>query len=182
MARWFGHAESIDGLLNFVVGSLVHLVSLLDHDWYAAGGARLPDTPQGTADPLTTGYPHTYYILVLPAFFCRRNDSSIYRQLFAHMVNSFLIDAPLRVFELLLAFFFLHLLCGPAHHHTFLLLLPLHLRYSKLWCPLHTFNLYALSFHFLICNLLLHFAGLFPHHLVIFIPVQNISFSKSSSI
>ena len=33
MARWFGHAESIDGLLEFVVGSLVHLVSLLDHDW-----------------------------------------------------------------------------------------------------------------------------------------------------
>ena len=55
-----------------MVGSLLHLVSLLDHDWYAAGGARLPDTPQGTADPLTTGYPHTYYILVLPAFFCRR--------------------------------------------------------------------------------------------------------------
>ena len=50
----------------------MHLVSLLDHDWYAAGGARLPDTPQGTADPLTTGYLHTYYILVLPAFFCRR--------------------------------------------------------------------------------------------------------------
>ena len=55
-----------------MVGSLVHLVSLLDHDWYAAGGGRLPDTPQGTADPLTKGYPHTYYILVLPAFFCRR--------------------------------------------------------------------------------------------------------------
>ena len=58
--------------LKFVVGSLVHLVSLLDHDWYAAGGARLPDTPQGTADPLTTGCPHTCYILVIAAFFCRR--------------------------------------------------------------------------------------------------------------
>ena len=67
MARWFGHAESIDGLLNL----FVHLVSLLDHDWYTAGGARLPDTLQGTADPLTTGYPHTCYIWVLPAFFCR---------------------------------------------------------------------------------------------------------------
>ena len=28
-------------------------------------------SPQGTTEPVTTGYPHTYYILVLLAFFCR---------------------------------------------------------------------------------------------------------------
>ena len=74
MARWFGYAESIDGLFNMWSGRLCILFHYLIMTVMPLEARACQTRPKAPQNHSPQGYPHTYHILVLLAFFCRRQQ------------------------------------------------------------------------------------------------------------